>query len=234
MSLFPAINAERFGGDPRTLGLFTTAIGVGGMISALCAGPLRHASRLGLIMLACATAWGGAFAVFAVAPSLWLTLVALGVAGLVDTFTVVVRGMMVQAATPDALRGRVNAADFLVGAGGPQLGSLEAGLVGSLASPAVSALSGGLLTVLGTLVIGVALPGFRRYRALPEPGGEAEPGGRGRGRGRGRRGRGDGEALRHPRLNRVRQGVTGEQRPRSSSSTRGPGRASGHSPPEPG
>jgi hypothetical protein len=31
LSLFPAINAERFGGDPRTLGLFTAAIGVGGM-----------------------------------------------------------------------------------------------------------------------------------------------------------------------------------------------------------
>jgi hypothetical protein len=29
----------------------------------------------------------------------------------------------------------------------------------------ISALSGGLLTVLGALVIGAALPGFRRYRA---------------------------------------------------------------------
>jgi Transmembrane secretion effector len=165
VSLFPAINAERFGGNPRTLGLFLTAIGVGGLVSALCAGPLRHASRLGLIMLACVAGWSGAFAVFAVAPSLWLTLLALGVAGLADTFTVVARGMIVQSATPDALRGRVNAADFLVGAGFPQLGSLEAGLVGSLASPAVSALSGGLLGVLGAAVIGVALPAFRRYRA---------------------------------------------------------------------
>jgi hypothetical protein len=30
VALFPAINTERFGSDPRTLGLFTTAIGAGG------------------------------------------------------------------------------------------------------------------------------------------------------------------------------------------------------------
>jgi MFS family permease len=165
LSLFPAINAERYGGDPRTLGLFTAAIGVGGLVSAVFAGPLRHVSRHGLAMLACVAVWGGAFALFAVAPWLWLTLLALGLAGFADTFTVVIRGIIVQAATPDELRGRVNAADYLVGAGGGQLGSLEAGLVGSLTTPVISALSGGLLTILGALVIGAALPGFRGYQA---------------------------------------------------------------------
>ena len=165
VSLFPAINAERFGGNPRTLGLFMTAIGVGGLVSAVFAGPLRHASRHGLVMLACVAVWGGGFALFAVAPSLWLTLLALGIAGLADTFTVVVRGIIVQQATPDEFRGRVNAADFLVGAGGSELGSLESGLVGSWTTPVISALSGGLLTIFGALVIGSALPGFRRYRA---------------------------------------------------------------------
>jgi MFS family permease len=170
VSLFPAINAERFGGNPRTLGLFMTAIGVGGLVSAVFAGPLKHVTRHGLVMLACVAVWGGAFAVFAVAPSLWLTLLALAIAGLADTFTVVVRGIIVQEATPDEFRGRVNAADFLVGAGGSELGSLEAGLVGSWTTPAISALSGGLLTVFGVLAIGAAMPGFRRYRsAIPAP-----------------------------------------------------------------
>ena len=172
VSLFPAINAARFGGDPRTLGLFTTAIGAGGLVSAIFAGPLKSARRHGLVMLACVAVWGGAFALFAVAPSLWLTLLALALAGLADTFTVVVRSTIVQEATPDEFRGRVNAADFLVGAGGSELGSLEAGLVGSLATPEISALSGGLLTVVGVLAIAAALPGFRRYQSpapAPEP-----------------------------------------------------------------
>ena len=100
VALFPAINAQRFGGDPRTLGLFTAAIGVGGLVSAIFAGPLRHASRHGLVMLACVAVWGGGFALFAVAPTLWLTLLALAIAGLADTFTVVVRGIIVQEETP--------------------------------------------------------------------------------------------------------------------------------------
>ena len=70
-----------------------------------------------------------------------------------------------QEATPDEFRGRVNAADFLVGAGGSELGSLEAGLVGSLATPVISALSGGLLTIVGAAAIGVTLPAFRRYQS---------------------------------------------------------------------
>jgi MFS family permease len=165
VSLFPAINAERFGGSPRTLGLFVTAVGVGGLVSAVFAGPLKHLPRHGLVMLTCVAVWGAGFALFAVAPTLWLTLLALALAGLADTFTVVVRGIIVQEVTPDEFRGRVNAADFLVGAGGGDLGSLEAGLVGSLTTPVISALSGGLLTVVGALAIGAALPGFRRYRS---------------------------------------------------------------------
>jgi len=117
-------------------------------------------------MLACVAAWGGAFALFAVAPSLWLTLLALALAGLADTFTVVVRSIIVQEATPDEFRGRVNAADFLVGAGGSELGALEAGLVGSLTTPEISALSGGLATLAGVVAIGALQPAFRRYRSL--------------------------------------------------------------------
>ena len=165
IALFPAINAERFGGSPRTLGLFTAAIGVGGLASAALSGPVRHVSRQGLVMLAAVAVWGAAFAGFAVASSLWLTLTLLAVAGAADTFTVVFRGSIVQTVAPDQFRGRVMAADYVVGAGGSQLGNLEAGALGSLTSPTISALSGGLATIAGTLVIGLALPAFTRYRS---------------------------------------------------------------------
>lgn len=75
----------------------------------------------------------------------------------------VLRGTIVATVTPKEFRGRVMAAEYVIGMGGGQLGSLEAGAVGSLTSPAISAFSGGLLTVLGAVVIGAALPAFRRY-----------------------------------------------------------------------
>ena len=67
VSLFPLLNAERFGGNPRTLGLFLAAIAVGGVIASVFSGDLhpaaaprcRHAARLvGLGRLAaCCSAW---------------------------------------------------------------------------------------------------------------------------------------------------------------------------------
>jgi len=165
VALFPAINAERFHGDPRTLGLFMTAIGIGGLVSAGLSGPVGHIRRQGLAMLIAVAVWGGAFAGFAIVPGLWPTLGLLAVAGAADTFTVVFRGTIVQQTTPDELRGRVTAADYVVGAGGGQLGNVEAGALGSLTSPVISALAGGLATVAGAVLIGLALPAFARYRA---------------------------------------------------------------------
>jgi MFS family permease len=165
VALFPAINAERFGGSPHTLGLFTAAIGVGGLVSGALSGPVKHISRQGLAMLIAVAVWGAAFAGFAVASTLWLTLTLLALAGAADMFTVVFRGAIVQGITPDEFQGRVMAADYVVGAGGAQLGNLEAGALGSLTSPSISALSGGLATIAGAVVLGALLPAVLRYRS---------------------------------------------------------------------
>ena len=177
VALFPAINAERFGGDPRTLGLFTSAIGVGGLVSGALSGPVGRITRQGRAMLIAVAIWGAAFAGFAIAATLWLTLVMLAIAGAADVFTVVFRGTIVQQTTPDEFRGRVTAADYVVGVSGGQLGNLEAGALGSLTSPAISALTGGLITVAGAAVIGLALPAFSRYRSQPpaEPRPQPQP-----------------------------------------------------------
>jgi MFS family permease len=89
------------------------------------------------------------------------------VAGAADTITVVIRGTIVSTVTPPELRGRVMAADYVVGAGGGSLGSLEAGAVGSLTTPVISALSGGLLVIASAAALAVTLPTFRRYRPAP-------------------------------------------------------------------
>src|SRR5260370_23786143 len=106
--------------DPRTLGLFTTAIGVGGLVTAALSGPVGRIAAQGRAMLCAVAIWGAAFAGFAVISTLWLTLVMLAIAGAADTFTVVFRGTIVQQTTPDEFRGRVTAADYVVGVSGRQ------------------------------------------------------------------------------------------------------------------
>lgn len=168
VTLFPAINAQRFGGDPRTLGFMATAVGVGGFTGAIMSGPLRHVRRQGLGMVVCVGISGVAFAGFALAPDLGLTLVCLAAVGAADGFTVVFRGTIVQTVTPEELRGRVLAADFVVAAGGTQLGSLESGALATLSTPVISAFSGGVACAVAAVIIGVALPGLVTYRQPQE------------------------------------------------------------------
>jgi hypothetical protein len=100
--------------------------------------PLRESPQLRRLWAGVTlSAVGAAMTGFAVTPWLWPALSLLAVAGAADTATVVLRGTIIQGATPDRLRGRVTAADYVVGAGGGELGNLESGAIGSLASATV-------------------------------------------------------------------------------------------------
>lgn len=168
-SLFPSLNAAHFGGGAVTLGLLTSAPAVGGLLGSTFSGPLLRVSRPGRAMLALIAVWGVTVAVFGVSTSLWLALLVLAVSGAADSASVVLRATLVQVLTPDRYRGRVTAADYVVGAGGPQLGNVEAGIVGSLTSPTVSAVSGGVGAVLGVAALHLAFPSFARYQAGRHP-----------------------------------------------------------------
>ncbi|GAB3384434.1 MFS transporter [Humibacter soli] len=165
-ALFPVINAERFGGSPVTLGLMLPAIGLGGILAGVFSGRITRQPRQGVVMVVCCAIWGAGMVLFGLSGWLPLALLGLIVAGAADTGTVISRGTIVQRATPDALRGRMNSLDFLVGAGGPSLGDLRAGLVASATSGAISAVSGGILCVIGAGVIAAAIPSLRSWRAV--------------------------------------------------------------------
>jgi MFS family permease len=165
IALFPAVNAERFGGSPRTLGLLTTAVAVGGILGSGLSGPVGRIRKQGFGMLVASGIWGGALAGFGLVDSLAATLILLTLAGAADVSSVVLRTTIVQVATPDAYRGRVNAMEFVVGASCPELGNFRAGAVASLTSPGFSALSGGLSCIAGAGVIALAFPALVAYRA---------------------------------------------------------------------
>ncbi|MDT4912593.1 MAG: hypothetical protein QOC66_1721, partial [Pseudonocardiales bacterium] len=164
IALFPAVNAERFGGSPRTLGLLTTAVAVGGIVGSGLSGPLGRVTRQGRAMLVAVGVWGMALAGFGLVDGLAATLCLLAVAGIADVSSVVLRTTMIQVATPDAYRGRTGAAEFVVGAACPELGNFRAGAVASLTSPGFSAVSGGLSCIAGAGVIALAFPALVKYR----------------------------------------------------------------------
>jgi MFS family permease len=168
-ALFPAINADRFGGDPKTLGLLTAAVAAGGILGSALSGPVSHVHRPGLAMQLCVLVWGIGLIGFGLVDGLPLTLGFLVLAGIADVLAVVFRTSVIQLAVPDHLRGRTNAAEFVVGAGAPQLGNFRGGVLGSLTTAGTSAAIGGLSSLVGAGIIALFLPALRRYRPADEP-----------------------------------------------------------------
>lgn len=164
IALFPAMNEERFAGSPETLGLFLSAIAVGGIAASALSGLITSHSRPGIIQLGAAAAWGAALAAVGLVDGLLPTLLFLAAAGAADTIAVISRGTLLQLATPDNYRGRVSAVENVVGIAGPELGNFRAGIVASIASPAVSLTSGGILCVIAIASIAARNKPLTRYR----------------------------------------------------------------------
>ncbi len=99
-----------------------------------------------------------------------LAAVVLAVSGAADNVSAIYRSTMMQAAVPDAMRGRLQGIFIVVVAGGPRVGALYAGTLATLAALWVPPLFGGILilALVGTLVR--FSPRFRHYDALdPRP-----------------------------------------------------------------
>ena len=168
IALYPAINAERFDGSARTLGLLSAGLAIGGVVGTVFSGPLGRVRRPGFGMLISVVVWGGALAGFGLVRGLAMTMACLIVAGVADVTSVVLRSTIIQVATPDRYRGRVNAAEIMVGGNIPQLGNFRAGLVAQATSPAFSATLGGAMAAVGAVVIGLTWPALVDYRADEE------------------------------------------------------------------
>ncbi|MBA8827773.1 MFS family permease [Saccharopolyspora lacisalsi] len=164
VALFPIINQERFGGDPHTLGLFLTAVAVGGTASGLLSGAVTSATRPGVLILGAVGVWGLAMAGFGLFDGLAATLMCLAIAGAADNVSVTSGGTLVQLETPDGFRGRITSAQYAVGAGAPGIGDARAGLVASLLSASATAITGGLACMLAVAVIAGTHPALRRWR----------------------------------------------------------------------
>ncbi|MCS0635356.1 MFS transporter [Streptomyces sp. LP05-1] len=169
ISLFPLINSERFGGDPRTLGLFLTAVAAGGVTASLFSGVFTRLARPGLLTLAASAVWGGALMLFGMSSRPWWGFALLALAGAADTVSVVARGTIVQTHTPARLLGRVAAAEQVVGQAGPELGNLRGGLVAGATTGTTALVSGGLLCLAAVTAVAIRTPGLRRSPAPLSP-----------------------------------------------------------------
>jgi len=134
---------------PWGLGLLRSAPGVGAAAMAvlLAHRPLRRGA--GPIMLACVAGFGIFTISFGLSRNLVLSLLSLLLVGACDMVSVVIRAILVQIRTPDAMRGRVNAVDMIFIGASNQLGEFESGVTAHWFGTVPAVVLGGV----GTLVV---------------------------------------------------------------------------------
>jgi MFS family permease len=165
-----------FGGGARTVGALSAAAAVGGIVAMFFSGRLGGVRRQGLAILVAVAGWGAAIAGFGVAmlaaggvlsqqTALWVGLASMAIAGASDAVSAVFRTTILQAATPDHLRGRLQGVFIVVVAGGPRLGELLGGFVAGIVGEGHTALLGGIACMVAVVALGLWQRGFVHYDA---------------------------------------------------------------------
>jgi MFS family permease len=148
-ALMPIFARDVLAVGPWGLGLLRAAPAAGAFAMALV---LAHspflARRAGRRMFQAVVVFGLATIGFGLSQSLVLSLVFLAILGAADTVSVIIRQTLVQIETPDALRGRVAAANTLFIGASNELGEFESGTLAGFIGAVPAAVIGGVGTIV--------------------------------------------------------------------------------------
>ena len=177
-ALLPAVGALMIGGGETTVGILLASVAVGAFLAGLFSGPLGAIQRQGSAVAWAVMGWGASIAAFGLVVVLagrsgsegvtpWLIPAALccALAGISDSISAVFRTTILQAATPDHLRGRLQGVFIVVVAGGPRLGDMLAGAGTKILSEGWVLLLGGVLCIVVAWAVARWQSGFMKYDA---------------------------------------------------------------------
>jgi MFS family permease len=162
-ALFAVLSVSVYHAGAGGTGVLYAAVSAGATVAALLTGWIRHARKLGVIVIWAVLLWGAAVAVAGLMSSLLLAAALLALAGPADSVSAVCRATINQSVTPDHMRGRMSSVFSLVVTGGPRLGDIESGAVAGAAGVRFSVVSGGVACLLGVAAIVLTFPALARY-----------------------------------------------------------------------
>lgn len=179
-ALLPAIGAVVLGGGEAAVGVLLAAMAAGAFLAGLFSAPFTRLHAQGWGVYVSILVWGAAVAAFGgvvwwaqslpdgdprLTLAFALAALCMAVGGAADSLSGVFRGSILQSATPDHLRGRLQGVFVVVVAGGPRLGELLTGGASVGLGEGPTLLAGGVLCMLGVTALMRWEPGFLRYDA---------------------------------------------------------------------
>jgi MFS family permease len=168
VALLPLFAQSILHTGPFGLGVLRSAVAVGALIAAvrLARKPLgSHAGRTLLVVVA---AFGASMVVFGLSRWFWLSFLALAVSGFADMISMNIRATAVALATPNELRGRVNAVEGVFIGASNELGAFESGAAAALLGAVPAVVAGGALTIALALAWPKVFPDLSRIDRLEE------------------------------------------------------------------
>jgi MFS family permease len=165
-ALLPIYARDILQAGPMGLGILRAAPAVGALLMTAVLARRAIRRRVGMRMFQAVIVFGVATVVFAVSQWMWLSVVALAILGAADTVSVVIRFSLVQLATPNEMRGRVGAVNFLFINASNQLGQFESGVTAALFGAMPAAALGGVATVAVALLWMKLFPTLRDVERL--------------------------------------------------------------------
>jgi MFS family permease len=168
-ALLPIYARDILRTGPVGLGILRAAPAVGALAMSVMLARHTLRRRVGLRMFQAVIVFGAATIVFAVSHSMWLSVGALAILGAADTVSMVIRISLVQLRTPDAMRGRVGAVNYLFVNASNQLGAFESGTLAGFVGAMPAALIGGIGTILIALLWMRLFPTLRDVERLEAP-----------------------------------------------------------------
>ncbi len=169
-SLLPMYCQDVLHAGPVVYGWLYAAPSIGAIpAGAFMAWAIDRIERRGVVLLAAVGVFAAATVGFGLSTTVVGCFAALFVCGASDTVSMVLRQVVRNLETPDALRGRMTSVNMIFFQGGPQLGELEAGLVAQRLGAPFSVISGGVGCLVATLALAAGSPALRRHRRAPRP-----------------------------------------------------------------
>jgi MFS family permease len=165
-ALLPIYARDILQAGPLGLGVLRAAPAVGALLMTVVLARHTINRRVGMRMFQAVIVFGIATVVFAISHWMWLSVLSLAILGAADTISVVIRFSLVQLSTPDEMRGRVGAVNFLFINASNQLGQFESGVTAALFGAMPAAALGGLGTIAIALLWMKLFPALRDVERL--------------------------------------------------------------------
>ncbi|HEX6914910.1 MAG TPA: MFS transporter [Chitinophagaceae bacterium] len=167
VAMLPAFATDILHVGSEGFGLLNAATDMGAIISVitLTLFPLRR--KQGRTLLLGVAGFGACIIIFALSEFFWLSFAALLVSGVLDGFSVVIRGTILQLMTPDNMRGRVMSVNSMFINSSNELGQFESGVAARLLGVIPSVIFGGCMTILVVIITWFKAPTLRKmeYRS---------------------------------------------------------------------